>query len=213
MRNPPALGGSAQARHAPPPAPPTPTTTPRMHWARRPYIALFKPANRSLHRARRAAFKFEAGPVVGTSQPLGVRGSSWARAGVGRVPLRAPSGLQLGRGHSGNKPQSPQSGPRAENSVVPIRGVQAWLGPASLPELPAWRRAASGRASRRVSSCMSGGLWLPFSLTWPQPPARSVPIRAAAAHAAGSHWGRRNRGPGFRDLLTSVPLLPAGTSR
>lgn len=136
-------------------------------------------------------------------------GSGWGPWG----PLERSFGTTVRTWPFGDKPQSPQSGPKAENSVVPIRDVQAWLGPASPPELPAWRRAASGGASRGVSSCMSGGLWLPFSLTWPQSPARSVPIRAAAAHAAGSHWGRRNLGPGLRDLLTSVSLLPAVTSR
>lgn len=65
-----------------------------MHWARRPCGALFKPANRSLHRARCAAFKFEAEASCQDIAAAGVRGSVWARAGVRGVPLSDPSGLQ-----------------------------------------------------------------------------------------------------------------------
>lgn len=184
-----------------------PTTTPRMHWARRPCRALFEPANRSLHRARRASFKFEEearGRDIAAARGEGIwLGSGWGPWG----PLAPSFGTTV------------RTWPlRGQTTVCTVR-PESWefrcphpgrSGPSRIgvaPELPAWRRAASGGASRRVSSCMSVGLWLPFSLNWPQPPARSVPVRAAATHAAGSHSGDGGTG-GLGSEICS-PLSPS----
>lgn len=202
MRSPPARGGRAHARHGlspersdykPQDAPHTATL--QSPFSNRPIAARAAPAAPRLNLGQKLA-----GWAAVTARG---EGPVWARAGGGgSLALSVRTAVRTWP--LGSKPKPAQSGPRAGNSVVPVRGVRAWLGPAPPRELQAWRRAASVGASRRVSRCISGGLWPPFSLTWPKPPAPCVPVRAAAGVVTGGGgtgaWALRPAHSG--------PLLP-----